>query len=192
MTSYPPPEAPYVQQPPQPSFIPQYNERPSADSPRAPLPPGFYPNTDPSLQQTPPQQAAKTPQSNGDSQKSASRLRKACDSCSVRKVKVGAVAKHKLRFFSDLTRVNSAMNPDLHAKRVSPWRYHVPSKDQAKGVARPIAWPSPSRNSVLNLPLLQVIPFLRRPHMPPIPSHLSPSSKSSRPMPSARGQSYNC
>ncbi|KAL9131272.1 MAG: hypothetical protein Q9217_000759 [Psora testacea] len=82
-----PNSSPYQQSPTnENSFIPQYAEPPA--SPRAPLPPGFYPTTDPSLQQTSVQQTQQTQRSshtNGDQNKN--RLRKACDSCSIRKVK---------------------------------------------------------------------------------------------------------
>ena len=80
------------------SFIPQYAEPPS--SPRAPLPPGFYPTTDPGLQHTPVPQTQQTqliprsPHTNGDQNKN--RLRKACDSCSIRKVKVSSLPTQPL------------------------------------------------------------------------------------------------
>ena len=95
MSSYSPPESSFQQTPNTPQFVHQYPEVPPPNSPRAPVPPGYYSNQDLPSQQTPTQQTSAS-KANGDQNRSANRLRKACDNCSIRKVKVGFASWSRL------------------------------------------------------------------------------------------------
>ena len=144
MSSYSPSEPSFQ---PGPTFS-AYPDPPSSTSPRAPVaqvvPHGYgYPsNQDPSLQQTPPQQDAVSKPNGQQHSRSANRLRKACDNCSIRKVKVrvGEVLPSFVRLI-----IFSVTKEDLHVKPVRALTYPARSTDQPRGGGPRTNWPNISR-----------------------------------------------
>jgi len=76
-------------------------------------------------------------------QSKPNRLRKACDSCSIRKVKVGAFS-HNTMIDTD---VCSATNRARRVELASRWRFHVPLSARADDADRPIGMPKRSRSA---------------------------------------------
>ncbi|KAG8529471.1 uncharacterized protein KY384_006108 [Bacidia gigantensis] len=80
----------HQQQQPPPSFLHHFADQQHHNLQRGPIPAGFYPDHDPNSHHHQPSSAktgAKALQNNGESNKNTIRLRKACDNCSIRKVK---------------------------------------------------------------------------------------------------------
>lgn len=83
----------------------------------------------------PPTAQPQGPQVQGETPQKANRLRKACDSCSIRKVKVRqtrATSRRVLQLISTL----SVMNPARHAERALPLTYPAPSSVLVAAVVR--------------------------------------------------------
>ena len=132
------------------------------------------------------------------------RLRKACDSCSTRKVKVSwnASLETCLEDWSCITgdpkltrhlRLDSAMNMALRVEPVPPSRFRAPSTAQAVVGDLPINTLRPSRNadSMTLLPA-RASPRLARQPMPPRLLRPLPSTKFCRASPSVRSIFYSC
>jgi hypothetical protein len=83
-------------------------------------------------------------------QPKVNRLRKACDSCSARKVKVSPVERWEKPAVaweaSKLADRGSSVMKGRHAKRVPPSRYPAPSNGRARGEDRLTGMPRPSRS----------------------------------------------
>lgn len=108
-------------------------------------------------QAVPPPAPAST--SGGEGQK-GNRLRKACDSCSVRKVKVVVIPRPFFQTGADIVPHNSAMNPESLVELVLLWTSHAPLIDRARDAAHPIDMRRRSRELVLSpLPVRETCPL---------------------------------
>lgn len=129
-----------------------YDPRPNASNGSAA---GAFPGVQDGFQRTAsaeihskPEQAGQT-QAQTDAQK-GNRLRKACDSCSIRKVKVSIITRHataqphlEMRLYSTDNK-HSAMNQDHHAEHAPPSRYHARSSDHRDDADHRTDTPKPS------------------------------------------------
>jgi hypothetical protein len=160
-------------------------------------PPAFAPPPGPS-------QAAPRGEQNGGGPHAAAegkaRLRKACDSCSIRKVKVRNAIPGRERqgvadggpFFFFLGRVlYSVTKKDLLAGRAPPWIFHAPMTDRVAAGALPIDTRKRSRGAGSSRPSRDSR-YRPRPRMRLRPLRPSPNSRSSRPSRYALSPSCSC
>ena len=135
----------------------------------------------------PPQHALSPAHAHGQQPK-PNRLRKACDSCSIRKVKVSAAREllGPARALAD--HGHSATRPARRVEPVSPSRSHAPLNAPAAAGAPPIDTPKPSRSGASTSPTRTLA--TRRPSLRPTlptlwPSYNRLTQPSSPPKPSA-------
>ena len=195
-------------------IVPQYPPPPEVEAPRNEnFNDQLYPNTDPALQPAGqpvalhpaplPQQHASTPKShkpqghgeNGGAKEIKNRLRKACDSCSARKVKVGCdrYALHDTMQDTLADRYMISAMRIHHAKPASLLKYHVHLIDPASGEVLPTAMRTRSRSSGRTNRGNQSSQSIPSPvHLRMLHTHSPrfPNSKFSQSKPSCHGQSF--
>ena len=141
------------------NMLPQYPPPPDSSPPNnAPFPPQIYPNTDPALHpapvpisQTPSNQKPPKGQGQSDSadgKEYRNRLRKACDSCSIRKVKVSdRVLMNETRTLPGSSTDESSVTRLNPARRVAHLISRVPLSGRVRDEDLQIGTQTRSRSS---------------------------------------------
>lgn len=163
------------------------------------------PNSHLSHAHQPEQQAAQPLPPVVEGQQKTNRLRKACDSCSIRKVKVSMDATSTLhrgsarcsvrqfRSRSPLTRpCSSATRQARRVEHAQRWTFHARSRGPVAGAVRRTDMRKPSRNAGWSLPSCRVPRPRHRPHTPLKHWPLSRPSQPSQPTRYAQSMSLNC